>query len=178
MDLSKIEITQGNIRLRPINIDDKDDIFREFTDEIVKYMYPPVPKDIDETIDFIESSIAAMEAGFNVQMTIEDSGTGEFLGCAGLHRIDLEIPEFGIWLKKGAHGKGIGRKSIKMLFDFACENFGHKFYKYPVDRRNIPSRKIPESLGGYEACYETHERPVGEPLDIVVYHIEARKSGD
>lgn len=176
MDLMKIEIIKDKIKLRPIIIDDKDNIFREFTAEIVTYMYPPVPKDIDETIDFVESSIATMEAGLNIQLCIVDSNTDEFLGCIGLHRIDKEIPEFGIWLKKSAQGMGIGKKSTKMLYDFACENLQHKTYKYPVDKRNIASRKIPESLGGIEYSYEAHERPVGEPLDIVVYHIAAIKS--
>lgn len=175
MNLMKMEIIKENIKLRPITIEDKDDIFKEFTKEIVTYMYPPVPKSIDETIDFIESSIATMEAGLNIQLCITDSNTGEFLGCVGLHRIDMEIPEFGIWLKKSAQGRGIGRKSTQILYDFACQNLEHKIYKYPVDKRNTSSRKIPQSLGGFEYSYEMHERPEGEPLDIVVYHIEAKK---
>ena len=175
MDLTKIEIIKDNIKLRPITADDKDDIFAEFTKDIVTYMYPPVPKNIDETQDFIESSVAAMEAGFNIQLCITEKDSGEFLGCVGLHRIDLKVPEFGIWLKKSAHGRNIGKKSIKMLYDFACENLSHDYYKYPVDKRNIPSRKIPESLGGEIKEYETHERPVGEPLDIAVYYIKAKR---
>ena len=175
MDLTKIEIVRDNIKLRPISLDDKEDIYREFTEEIVKYMLPSVPKDIDETIDFIESSIATMEAGLNIQLCIVDKETDEFLGCIGLHRIDKDIPELGIWLKKGAHGKKIGRKSVKMLYEFACQNFTHQYYKYPVDKSNIPSRKIPESLGGIVYSYEAHERAVGEPLDVVVYHIKANR---
>ena len=176
MDLMKISIIKDNIKLRPIRAEDKNDIFNEFTDEIVTYMIPPVPKDIDETIDFIESSIATMEAGLNIQLCITDNDTGEFLGCIGLHRIDKDIPEFGIWLKKGAQGKKIGRKSIKMLYEYACDNLDHKTFKYPVDKKNIPSRKIPESLGGIVFNYEPHERPVGEPLDVAVYHIGAKRN--
>lgn len=175
MDLTKIKIVKDDIHLRPISIDDKDDIYNEFTEEIVAYMYPPVPKDIDETIDFIESSIATMDAGLNIQLSIVDNNTDEFLGCVGLHRIDNDIPEFGIWVKKGAHGKNIGKKSIKMLYDFACENLSHEYYKYPVDKRNVASRKIPESLGGEIYKYECHERPVGDPLDIAEYHIRANR---
>lgn len=176
MDLMKIRIQEKGIRLRPIVLEDKEDIFKEFTKDIVTYMYPPVPKDIDDTIDFIESSIATMEAGLNIQLCITDSNTGEFLGCVGLHRIDKDVPEFGIWIKKDAFGRGVGKKSVKMLYDFACQNLEHKTFKYPVDKRNIASRKIPESLGGYEYSYEVHERPVGEPLDTVVYYIDAKRN--
>lgn len=175
MDLMKIQIIKDDIKLRPLSINDKEDIFKEFNEEIVTYMYPPVPKDIDETIDFIESSVATMKAGLNIQLSIVDNKTNEFLGCVGLHRIDKDVPEFGIWLKKDAHGKNIGRKSIKMLYDFACENLEHKFYEYPVDKRNIASRKIPESLGGQIYTFEIHDRPVGEPLDVIVYHIPAER---
>lgn len=175
MELKNIEIVKDNIKLRPITIDDRHDIFAEFTKEIVAYMYPPVPKDIEETIDFIESSIATIEAGLNIQLCIVDNSTDEFLGCIGLHRIDNAIPEFGIWLKKSAHGKKIGQKSIKMLYDFACENLNHAFYKYPVDEANIPSRKIPESLGGVINSYEKHERVHGDVLNVVVYHILASR---
>lgn len=176
MDLTKIEIIEDNIKLRPISIEDKDNIFGEFTEEIVAYMYPPVPKDIEETIDFIESSIATMEARLNIQLCVVDKNTEEFYGCVGLHRIDKAIPEFGIWIKRTAQGKKIGRKSIRMLYEFACTYLRHEYYKYPVDKRNIPSRKIPESLGGIVHSHEIHERPEGEPLDIVVYHISAKRT--
>ncbi|MEX1376081.1 MAG: GNAT family N-acetyltransferase [Eubacteriales bacterium] len=175
MDLMKIDIIKDSIRLRPIRMQDKDDIYAEFTDEVVEYMLPNTPKDIDETIEFIDVSIATMEAGYNIQLCIVDAETDEFFGCIGLHRIDKDIPEFGIWLKKSAHGKGIGKKSIKMLYDFACENLKHKYYKYPVDERNIPSSKIPEFLGGEIAEHETYDREGREPLRVVVYKIRANR---
>lgn len=106
MDLMKIQIQEENIKLRPIVLEDKDDIFKEFTTEIVTYMYPPVPKDIDETIDFIESSVATMEAGLNIQLCIKDSKTDEFLGCIGLHRIDKKYLSLEYGLKR-VHMAGV-----------------------------------------------------------------------
>ena len=175
MDLTKIEIVKDNIRLRPIAMEDKDAIFAEFTKEVAEYMYPPVPDEIDDTIDFIESSIATMEAGLNIQLCIVDNDTDEFLGCVGLHRIDKKVPEFGVWLKKSAQGSKTGRKSVQMLYEFACENLNHKYYKYPVDKNNTASRKIPESLGGIIKEHEKCERPDGKILDIVVYYINAKR---
>ena len=37
--------------------DTKEDIFREFTPEITKYMFPKAPEKIEETIEFINSKI-------------------------------------------------------------------------------------------------------------------------
>ena len=39
-------------------------------------------------------------------------------------------------------------KLFKTLFNWACEHLEIDYAIYPVDRSNIPSRKIPESLGG------------------------------
>lgn len=171
MDLMKIEIIEDNLKLRTISFEDKEDIYREFTDEITKYMYPSTPKDISDTIDFIDSSLATVKAGLNIQLVLEDSKTGEFFGCVGLNRIDKDTPEFGIWLKKAVHGKGYGKKSIKMLYDYANSKFDVKYYIYPVAEENVPSRKIPESLGAIVDSYKKIETQYGKVLNIVEYHI-------
>ena len=44
-------------------------------------------------------------------------------------------------------------------------------FNYPVDRRNIPSRRIPESLGGVVKEEYEKENRSGKILDLVCYHI-------
>ena len=57
-------------------------------------------------------------------------------------------PEFGIWLKIGAHGKKLGREAIETLALWAVDNIDFEYAIYPVDRANVSSCKIPEYLGG------------------------------
>ena len=58
------------------------------------------------------------------------------------------LSEPGIWLKKDAHGKRYGREAIRIVSNRAVDNLDFDYLVYPVDRDNIPSRKIPESMGG------------------------------
>lgn len=57
MDTSNITIETKNLCLKGITLDYKDNIFREFTAEITTHMFPNPAEKIEETIEFIETSI-------------------------------------------------------------------------------------------------------------------------
>ncbi len=161
-------------RLRLVAISDKFeiDIFEGFTSEITRYMFPSPAKDIEETRRFIDESRHTMQIGNNLQFAILSKTLGEFLGCCGLHGEDnIRTPELGIWLKKNAHGSGYGRESVRTLVNWSCNNIELDYFIYPVDRRNISSSKIPESLGGEVMQELKTETPTGKILDKVVYKI-------
>ena len=146
MNYFDIKIESERLVLRPIKIEDKDNIFNNFTDEITVYMYPSPSKDISETI--------------------------EFIGAAGLHNTKKEIPEFGIWIKKSSFGNGYGREAITLLFNWAKENLDVEYIKYPVDKGNIASKKIPLSLNGKLVKTYQEKTPDGRILDLEEYHIK------
>ena len=148
MNVLDISITRDELALIPISLDNKEDVFREFTDDITRYMFPSPSENIDGVEAFIGQSISKMKSNKDIQLVLINTTTQEFLGCVGLHNIDTGTPEFGLWVKESAHGNRYGRRAIHMLYDFACVNFDFLSIKYPVDRDNIPSRRIPESLGG------------------------------
>jgi RimJ/RimL family protein N-acetyltransferase len=165
-------IPTRRVLLRPISERDTWQIFENFTAEVTRYMVPQPSDRVEDTIQFIRRSLAAMERGENLQLVIVDKASGEFLGGCGLHGKGApRTPELGIWLKAAAHGNGYGREAITALVQWAEQNLLYDYLIYPVDRGNIPSRKIPESLGG-EIFEETMcSRQDGSNLDIVVYHI-------
>ena len=101
--------------------------------------------------------------------------TREFLGCAGFHNPKSKTPEFGIWIKKTSHGNGYGKEAITALYDWVCGKFEFDYILYPVDKRNIASRKIPESLGGVIKKEYKEKNLVGFELDEVEYHIFPKK---
>ncbi|HPO51056.1 MAG TPA: GNAT family N-acetyltransferase [Spirochaetota bacterium] len=169
MDFFDIIIRSEDILLVPISFDYAEDIFREFRGDITTYMYPKPPDKIKETEDFIRESLEEMEKGNNIQLVILKADTEEFLGCTGAHKINTLTPELGIWLKRSARGNKYGINAIRLLVDWARKNIKYDFFKYPVDRRNLPSRRIPESFG---ATIKDEFRCVGESkneLDIVEY---------
>jgi len=113
-----------------------------------------------------------MENKTDLVLVITDIKNGEFLGVCGLHGSKQPSePELGIWLKKNAHSKHFGRETIKYLVKWIKENIIFNFLVYPVDKENIPSRKIAEYLGGKIFREETKESMSGTVLNEVAYRL-------
>src|SRR5579859_777984 len=100
MDLSHVIITTERLKLVPVSKEYASDIFREFTEEITKYMSPPSPKTINDTLEYIRSTTPKMLNGEELPVAILSKETGEFLGGGGVHALNTRTPEFGIWIKK------------------------------------------------------------------------------
>lgn len=149
----------------------KEDIFREFTAEITVFMAPSPAKKIEETEAFINSSLEKIEKGEEIVFAVLSKDTQEFFGCAGLHHIDTYIPELGIWIKKSVHGNGYGLEAMQMLKQWIEENLEYEYIYYPVAKDNIPSRKIPESMGGKLIREFVGIKYDGTSLDEVEYRI-------
>ncbi len=166
-----VEISTDRLLLKPISMLYKSDIFVEFTDEVTTYMYPRPAQDIFETESFINDSILGMKKEHHLIFVILKKDSQDFLGCAGIHKINTNHPELGIWLKKSAHGNGYGLETITELKNWAESNLKYRYLVYPVDQENIPSRKIPERLGGTIAREYNKTNLSGKVLHIVEYKI-------
>ena len=172
LDLASIQIEGQRISLLAIDESYASEIFKEFDSDITRYMLPKPAENIDETLTFIRSSLDSMHEGSELVLAITRKDDGEFLGCCGLHgRGQPRTPELGIWLKKGAHGNQYGKEAINILFSWAVEHIDFDYAIYPVDKDNIPSRKIPESLGATVFEKKTVTTMSGGSLDEVVYRI-------
>lgn len=172
IDITSLAIEGERVILKSIDNSYSSEIFKEFTEEVTRYMLPAPHKKIDTIYEFISRSRKSNAEGNNFTAVIIDKDTGEFLGCCGLHGTDsVKTPLLGIWLKIGAHGKKLGREAIHALAFWAVDNIDFEYLIYPVDRANISSYKIPESLGG--VIYEENkvENQSGNILDEVIYKI-------
>ncbi len=172
IDLIRVQIQSERLLLRPLLPQDAQPILQEFTAEITRYMFPEPPAGLDESMAFIQQSRADMIAGHDLVLAITRKENGEFLGCCGLHgKDDPTRPELGIWLKQRAHGEHYGREAIQALAKWAIDHITFACLIYPVDRNNIPSRKIPESLGGTVVRERTTTTANGKTLALLVYQI-------
>ena len=153
----------------------ENEIFQEFTTEITHYMTPQPCKNREE-FAMVRQQFAQQRARkTDIVFVILNNESSEFLGCCGIHaNEDARFPYVGLWIKKGAHGHGYGREAIRTLVQYASENLMVDGFMYPVDRRNMPSRKIPESLGGSIVDEIKVMSMSGRELDQVVYRIPAR----
>ncbi len=100
MNTTNLVIKTERLLLIPISMDYCNSIFKEFSEEIAVFMFPQPAKSIGDTENFINDSIEKMRVGSDIQQVITNLATGEFLGCAGLHKINTTIPVLGVWLKK------------------------------------------------------------------------------
>ena len=66
----KERIESERLLLVPISMQYKDEIFREFSEEITTFMHPAPAKDIFETEGFIEDSLRGLSEGNNLQLVI------------------------------------------------------------------------------------------------------------
>ncbi len=176
MDLTKVVITTDRLKLVPTSRKYATEIFNEFTDEISIYMFPKPAAQMDETLHFIDSAVKGMLSGLELSVAILDKETNEFLGHAGASKLNSNRPELGIWIKKKAHGHRYGREAVKGLRDWIDENITYQYIKYPVDKRNIPSRKIAEYLGGVIEDEYKKINLAGNVLDEAEYRIYPKDS--
>jgi ribosomal-protein-alanine N-acetyltransferase len=171
LDTSNLTIETKNLYLKGITLDYKDFIFREFTAEITTHMFPKPAEKIEETIDFITTSIKENKEGSNLQIIILHKKDKEFLGCGGLHHIDRKTPELGIWIKKSAHGHGFGKEALTALKEWADKSIDYEYIVYPVVEENYASRRIPEFLDGKIAREYDEVNLSGKQQHLLEYRI-------
>lgn len=171
MNLENVQIETENLILIPINHKYSEVIYQEFTDEISLYMIPKPANNIDEITQFINTSIEGIVNQSNLQLVALNKSTLEFIGCVGLHNITNNNPELGLWIKKGSHGRSYGLESITALINWAKLNLEYDYLKYPVDRRNFASRRIPETNNGIIKKEYKEINQKGFELDTIEYWI-------
>lgn len=171
MDLREETITTERLLLVALSDKYVEHIFKEFTPEITTYMFPATPKEISETQAYIDTMQPQLQAGEEFPVVILHKETGEFLGGAGAHKLHTKTPELGIWIKKSAHGNKYGQEAIAGLKKWIDTTTPYLYIVYPVDKQNIGSRKIAESLGGIVSATYPKKTMSGKILDIIEYRI-------
>ncbi|MEH1816683.1 MAG: GNAT family N-acetyltransferase [Nostoc sp.] len=169
--LEKVSLESKRLILQTISLEHTEDVFREFTSEITTFMYPKPAQSLRETEKIIREMILQRENHTDLVLVILKKDGLEFLGICEVGAIDTQTPELGIWLNKSAHGHGFGREAIDALKDWVDKNLEYNYLSYPVDKKNIPSRKIAESLGGKVFREFQQINKSGDLLDEVEYRI-------
>lgn len=148
MNIQNLSIETDRLLLLPTTQQHAQDIFVNFDIETTKYMVPVPSKTIQDTISWIDSVLEKRKNQEEIQMTIFDKNTWEFIWNAWLHKIQTSNPELGIWIKKSSYGHKFGQEAIWVLIDRANKNLEFEYLFYPVDKDNIPSRKVAEKFWG------------------------------
>ena len=164
-------IESERLILVPPDVRYSEEIFKEFTSRVTEYMFPKPSRNLDEARGVVKTFVEQFENQSDLVLVVLEKTRNEFLGCVGFHGIANEVPELGIWIKEGAFGKRYGFEAVETLVDWAAAQNRWRLAQYPVDRRNIPSRKIAEALGGTVVKEYRKVNQIGKELDEVEYEI-------
>jgi [ribosomal protein S5]-alanine N-acetyltransferase len=141
-DLSNERLETERLILLPVSLEYAPQMLAELTDEVTKYMSFYSPKSIEEEFNFVNQFREKMRRGTDLALVILDKHTKEYLGGVGIHHLDTKSPELGVWVKKSAHGRKIGREAVAGVYKWAENNAHFDHFVYPAHKDNIPSRKI------------------------------------
>lgn len=75
-----------------------------------------------------------------------------------------------------AHGNKYGLEVITAIKSWADKKLDYEYLRYPVDKANIASRKIPEALGGEIVREFNKINMSGNTLHIVEYKINKTRN--
>lgn len=167
---SNMVITTNGLILKPIDEKYIDDININFTQEVAKYMPFNPNGDKNEIINFVESAKKNLIQKTDIVFVVLNLKS-EFIGCCGIHNINRESVELGLWLKKDCQSQGFGTEIVIALIDFIEQNFEFNCIIYPVDKENIRSKKIPEKLGFI--AFTTYKKEKDDLIDLHI--VEFRK---
>jgi [ribosomal protein S5]-alanine N-acetyltransferase len=165
-----VKIETERLVLVPISSTWAEEIFASFTPDVAKYMWPKPAQRLEETLAFIAGALAGLSAGSDLQL-VALTRQGSFLGCIGLHSLRHRDPELGLWIRESAQGKGYGLEAANAVIAWARLQLDFDHLRYPVDKRNLASRRIPERHGGVIVREFKSVNQAGFELDQVEYWI-------
>lgn len=123
------------------------DLRKNLTPEVTKYLSFDILSNPLFTKLYIQSSEAEYARGTAVVLVVKDKETDEFLGSCGIHDINEESAELGLWLKREAQGKGVGVEIIQTLLKIVENECDVRYAVYSVEKDNYASQMIANKAG-------------------------------
>ncbi|WP_432525013.1 GNAT family N-acetyltransferase [Kineococcus sp. SYSU DK006] len=177
------------IRLRPWRADDADAVHTACQDrDIQRWTTVPVPYGPDAA-DALVRTVAPQQwqahtgALFAVTSTDNssdrdgaDSADAGVLASCGLVCVDADerVAEVGYWAAPWARGRGVMRRAVRLLAEWATTEGGLDRLELYVDVENHPSRALARAIGASEeGVLRKKALHRGERRDMVLYALLA-----
>jgi ribosomal-protein-serine acetyltransferase len=149
-DRKKIELTDGNVLLRPYRMNDVDKLFRAVR-ESIKEMSVWLPfahenYSIKESKDWIKKRPKEWKKGITYDFAIFDTQSGDLIGGCGLNEIheSNRRANLGYWVRTG---KGIAVAATRLLAKWGFEVLKLKRIEIYVAVGNQRSLRVAEKVG-------------------------------
>lgn len=141
--MSAPTLSAPGIVLRPLILSDAAALFVALGDANVQlYRRAAAHRDVEETRAYIADTLARARAAW----AVTESG-GEALGRLALREPELGVGEFGIVIRRAAHGRGLGRKAIDLASGWAFGALRFTRLRADIDAENQASLALFRSAG-------------------------------
>ncbi|MEO6705452.1 MAG: GNAT family protein [Ginsengibacter sp.] len=161
------------IKLRPIEINDNEEVFKYRSDAETNQYQGFVPKELKEVDEFIAKNPTEFnqpESWF--QLVIIEKESGEIIGDVGVHFIgeDGFQCELGCTVSKKQQGKGFATEAMKITIDYLFNSLNKHRIIGSVDPENVSSIRLLERLSFRKEAHFKESLWVDEKwVDDVIY---------
>lgn len=168
-----MKLETDRLLIRPININDKNEIFEYRSDKETNKYQGWIP----ETIDDVEAFIAKISNKINVpgtwfQLAIIDKETNKIVGDLGIHFMDNENKqvEIGCTLNKDYQNKGFATESLKKVIDYLFNDLKKHRIVASIDPDNKDSIRLVERIGFRKEAHFIESLMInGKWVDDMIY---------
>lgn len=148
LEYQGIQIDTDRIYIRPISIQDKEEISKNYTQEIARYMYYKACESLEDAENIIHKSLEWMQHWDRIVFSIFNKSNNEFLGCCGIFKLDTTTPELWFtWIKKNSQQQWYITEVATEVLKWLCLNIDFSYLYTFLDERNSIGIEIIKWLG-------------------------------
>lgn len=146
--MDQVELSTGDLLLRPFRPGDADAVFRACQDEEIQ-RWTTVPSPYPRSsADWFVGACAGFWMADNPTFACVDAANGELLGSFDLQECAAEEgPLIGFWVAPWARGRGVARDVTRRLAKWAFDDLGSARLRWAAYVGNVASRRVAESAG-------------------------------
>lgn len=131
----------------PISLEYLTDYQSNLTPKVAEFLSFDAMDNAAIWAEFIKRSEIEYKRGACIVLVVLDKQDKSFLGSCGIHDINVENVELGLWLKESSQGKGYGSEILQKLMDIVKEFIPTKGIIYNLEQDNVSSIKLCEKFG-------------------------------
>lgn len=137
-------LNTGNLKLRCFNTDDLENIYKGLSDPLVTKYYAVHFNSLEETIEQLNWYTNLLKTKTGIWWAIYDNEDENFYGGIGLNDISLtnKSAEIGFWLLPEFWGKGILKKVMPLVCNYAFHNLNIQELKAYVESENLNCKNL------------------------------------
>jgi ribosomal-protein-serine acetyltransferase len=176
LDRKKIELTDGNILLRPYRTSDVDKLFHAVRESIKEMgVWLPFAHEnytVKESKDWIKKRPKEWNKGIIYDFAIFDAQNGDLIGGCGLNEISEQNKKanLGYWVRTSYTGRGVAVTATKMLARWGFETLKLKRIEIYIAVDNKRSLRVAKKAGAKREGILRNRINIGDEMHDAVMH--------